>query len=58
MKATIEAFREMGIERILLGHCTGVNSYARLAAAFCQALCLAPDRGADPLRREVGRALY
>ncbi len=45
MQATIEAFREMGIERILLGHCTGVNSYAQLAAAF-PGRCAWPPTGA------------
>lgn len=45
MEATIEAFRAMGIERILLGHCTGVNSYAQLAAAF-PGRCAWPPTGA------------
>ncbi len=45
MQATIEAFREMGIERILLGHCTGVNSYAQLAGAF-PGRCSWPPTGA------------
>jgi 7,8-dihydropterin-6-yl-methyl-4-(beta-D-ribofuranosyl)aminobenzene 5'-phosphate synthase len=45
MQATIAAFREMGIERILLGHCTGVNSYAQLAGAF-PGRCAWPPAGA------------
>jgi len=45
MQATIEAFRQMGIERILLGHCTGVNSYAQLAGAF-PGRCSWPPTGA------------
>lgn len=45
MQATIEAFREMGIERILLGHCTGINSYAQLAGAF-PGRCAWPPTGA------------
>ena len=45
MQATIEAFRELGIERILLGHCTGVNSYAQLAGAF-PGRCVWPPTGA------------
>jgi 7,8-dihydropterin-6-yl-methyl-4-(beta-D-ribofuranosyl)aminobenzene 5'-phosphate synthase len=45
MQATIEAFRQMGIERILLGHCTGVNSYAQLAGAF-PGRCAWPPTGA------------
>jgi 7,8-dihydropterin-6-yl-methyl-4-(beta-D-ribofuranosyl)aminobenzene 5'-phosphate synthase len=45
MQATIEAFHQMGIERILLGHCTGVNSYAQLAGAF-PGRCAWPPTGA------------
>jgi len=45
MQATIEAFRQMGIEKILLGHCTGVNSYAQLAGAF-PGRCAWPPTGA------------
>jgi len=45
MQATIEAFRQMGIERILLGHCTGVNSYAQLAGVF-PGRCAWPPTGA------------
>lgn len=34
MAKTIEAFRKFGIQRIMLSHCTGVDAYAQLAAAF------------------------
>jgi 7,8-dihydropterin-6-yl-methyl-4-(beta-D-ribofuranosyl)aminobenzene 5'-phosphate synthase len=45
MQATIEAFRQMGVEKILLGHCTGINSYSQLAAAF-PGRCAWPPTGA------------
>jgi len=45
MQATSEAFRQMGIEKILLGHCTGVNAFAQLAGAF-PGRCAWPPTGA------------
>lgn len=34
MQSTIEAFRHIDVQKILLSHCTGIKAYAEFAAAF------------------------
>jgi 7,8-dihydropterin-6-yl-methyl-4-(beta-D-ribofuranosyl)aminobenzene 5'-phosphate synthase len=45
IQKTIEALRELGVQKILLSHCTGVNAYAELAKAF-PGRCAWPPTGA------------
>ena len=45
MQETIEALRQLGVQKILLSHCTGVNAYAELAKAF-PGRCAWPPTGA------------
>ncbi len=44
MTKTIEAFRRFGIQKIMLAHCTGLDAYAQLAAAF-PGRCSGPAAG-------------
>lgn len=34
LQKTIEAFRELGVQKIMLSHCTGMNAYTEIAKAF------------------------
>ncbi len=34
LQKTIEAFRELGVQKIMLSHCTGLGAYAEIAKAF------------------------
>ena len=45
IQETIEALRQLGVQKILLSHCTGVNAYAELAKAF-PGRCAWPPTGA------------
>ena len=45
MQETIEALRQLGVQKILLSHCTGVNAYAEFAKAF-PGRCAWPATGA------------
>ena len=45
IQATVEAFRQVGLQKILLSHCTGVNAYAELVRAF-PGRCAWPPSGA------------
>lgn len=44
MEKTEAAFREFGIEKIMLSHCTGIAAFARLASAFPER-CTWPSAG-------------
>ena len=45
IQETIEALRQLGVQKILLSHCTGVNAYAELAKAL-PGRCAWPPTGA------------
>ena len=45
IQETIEALRQLGVQKILLSHCTGVDAYAELAKAF-PGRCAWPPTGA------------
>jgi 7,8-dihydropterin-6-yl-methyl-4-(beta-D-ribofuranosyl)aminobenzene 5'-phosphate synthase len=51
MQKTEEAFREYGIEKIMLSHCTGLAAFARFSSAF-PGRCSWPSAGS---RVEFGK---
>lgn len=48
MKKTVEAFRQFGLQKIMLCHCTGVDAYAEISRAF-PGCCSWPAAGAQVL---------
>jgi 7,8-dihydropterin-6-yl-methyl-4-(beta-D-ribofuranosyl)aminobenzene 5'-phosphate synthase len=46
LKKTVEAFRQFGLQEIMLSHCTGVDAYAEVARAF-PGRCSWPAAGAQ-----------